>query len=397
VSAILVDRAERVWIASADQGLGRVDQPHADIPTITWYGKAQGLSSNTACAIVEDVSGDLFVGTARGVDRFDPNTGRFTHYTADEGVPRGEIHGALRDRKGRIWLATTAGVALFHSRADRPPLRPTTLITAIRVAGMPLPIRADGAARVDAFTVQPGERRIEIDFVTPGARGADGLRYQHRLDAVDEEWTTTDARTVALAGAGPGRYRFLVRSILASGVETTPAAVEFIVLAPVWRRGWFIGLVIVGVSALAFAFHRTRVRHAIAVERVRSQIAADLHDGVGASLSRIAILSDVVKQQAERALPGAIPALAAIGDNARAVIDDMSDAVWLIDPRLDDLQHVVARVRALASELFDGQRVACTVEGPADASRIVLTSEQPFGSPCRTVPCVSTCATTGLE
>jgi ligand-binding sensor domain-containing protein/signal transduction histidine kinase len=376
VSAILVDRAGRLWIASTDQGLGRVDQPHADAPTITWYGTAQGMSSNTASALVEDMSGDLFVGTGRGVDRFDPNTGRFTHYTADEGVPRGEIHGALRDRKGRVWLATTAGVALFHSRAGRPPLRPTTLITAIRVAGMPRPIRAVGAPRVDAFTVQPGERRVEIDFVTPGARGADGLRYQHRLEGVDEEWTTTDARTVALAGAAPGRYRFLVRSVLANGVETTPAAVEFIVLAPVWRRGWFIGLVIVGISALAFAFHRTRVRHAIAVERVRSQIAADLHDGVGASLSRIAILSDVVKQQAEGLLPDAMPALAAIGDNARAVIDDMSDAVWFIDPRLDDLQQLVVRVRTLASELFDGQRIACSVEGPADASRIVLTSEQ---------------------
>ena len=376
VSAILVDRAGRLWIASTDQGLGRVDQPHADAPHITWYGTAQGMSSNTASAVVEDISGDLFVGTGRGVDRFDPDTGRFTHYTADEGVPRGDIHGALRDRQGRIWLATTGGVALFHSRADRPPLRPTTLITAIRVAGTSLPIRADGARRVGAFTVQPGERRIEIDFVTPGARGADGLRYQHRLEAMDEEWTTTDARTVALAGVAPGQYRFLVRSILASGVETTPAGVEFIVLAPVWRRGWFIGLVIAGVSALAFAFHRTRVRHAIAVERVRSQIAADLHDGVGASLSRIAILSDVVKQQAEGALPDAMPVLAAIGANARAVIDDMSDAVWFIDPRSDDLQQLVVRVRSLASELFDGLRIACTVEGPTDASRIVLTSEQ---------------------
>jgi signal transduction histidine kinase len=118
------------------------------------------------------------------------------------------------------------------------------------------------------------------------------------------------------------------------------------------------------------------VRHAVAVERVRSQIAADLHDGVGASLSRIAILSDVVRQQAQTALPAAMPALDAIGDNARAVIDDMSDAVWLIDPRLDTLQHVVTRIRALASELFDGQRIGCTIEAPADAARVTLASEQ---------------------
>jgi signal transduction histidine kinase len=152
--------------------------------------------------------------------------------------------------------------------------------------------------------------------------------------------------------------------------------VEFVVLAPVWRRGWFIGLIALGLCGLALTFHRVRVRQAIALERVRSQIAADLHDSVGASLSRIAVLSDVVKQQAQATLPTAMPALAAIGDNARAVIDDMSDAVWFIDPRLDNLQQVVARIRALASELFDGQHIGYTIDAPVEASRISLTSEQ---------------------
>ena len=109
---------------------------------------------------------------------------------------------------------------------------------------------------------------------------------------------------------------------------------------------------------------------------MRSQIAADLHDGVGANLSRIAILSEVVRQQAQAALPDAIPALSAIAHNAREVIDDMSDAVWFIDPRLDNLQQVVTRTRAMASELFDHQRIAWTVDGPDDASHIALTSEQ---------------------
>jgi len=97
---------------------------------------------------------------------------------------------------------------------------------------------------------------------------------------------------------------------------------------------------------------------------------------VGASLSRIAVLSDVVTQQAQTTLPDAMPALAAIGENARAVIDDMSDAVWFIDPRLDSLAQVVARVRALASELFEGQHIRSTIDAPADIPHVPLASEQ---------------------
>ena len=376
VRSILADRQGRVWLTSTTYGLGRIDDPRAVVPAIRWYGKGDGLSSDTAWMLVEDLSGALFIATGRGVDRFDPATDRFTHYSADDGLPRGEMWGGLRDRSGRIWLATTDGVARFDARAEDTRPQPVTLITGIRIGGVSLPAPADGAQRFDRFTVSSADRRLEVDFVSPGAQTADGLRYQHQLEGVDRNWTTTDARTVALAGAAPGSYRFLVRAVFADGTGTDPASVDFTVLAPFWQRRWFIALAALCTCALAFAVHRSRVKRAIAVERVRSQIAADLHDGVGASLSRIAILSEVVQQQAHTALPDAIPALTAIGDNARAVIDDMSDAVWFIDPGADNLQQVVVRVRAMASELFDSQRIHWNVEAADDVLRVQLASEQ---------------------
>lgn len=375
--ALLVDRQGRLWIASSISGLGRVDDPSAAAVSLKWYGTKQGLSSDTAWALVEHASGDLFVGSARGVDRFSPATERVVHYSADEGVPRAEIWGALRDRSGRIWFATNDGAARLADGDDaEPPPPPITLVTAVRISGVPAPISADGATRVDAIALEPGDRRIEIDFVSPGARAADGLLYQYQLEGVDRDWTTTETRTVALAGAAAGRYRFLVRATLASGLVGDPARVEFSVLAPFWRRPWFIAAVVACVGALAFAFHRTRVTRLVEVERVRSRIAADLHDGVGASLSRIAIVSEVVRRQAESALPDAVPALASIGDSARELVDDMGDAVWFIDPRLDNLQQIVVRVRAVASGLFDDRGVAWTLEAPDDAAAVALTPEQ---------------------
>jgi signal transduction histidine kinase/ligand-binding sensor domain-containing protein len=375
-ASLLVDRRGRLWIASSVAGLGRVDDPGAAVPAIRWFGTAQGLSSDTAWALAEHESGDLFVGTARGVDRINPDTERVLHYSADDGVPRGEIKGALRDRQGNVWFATTAGVARLAPSREQAPEPPLTLVTAVRVAGVPLPLGADGATHVGAIQVPPGNRRLEIDFVSPAARAADGLRYQHQLEGIDVDWTTTDARTVALAGAAPGDYRFLVRAALASGVVGEPARVEFVVLAPLWRRWWFVALAATAATGLVFAFHRARVRRLLAVERVRSRIAADLHDGVGAGLSRIALLSEVVRRQVEPVVPAAVPALTSIAENARGVIDDVSDAVWLIDPRLDSLQHLIVRVRTVAADLFDGQRIAWRLEAPAGLSALPLSPEQ---------------------
>jgi signal transduction histidine kinase/streptogramin lyase len=375
--ALLADRQGRVWIASSTSGLGRIDDPTAASPRVSWYGTARGLSSNTAWVLAQHASGDLFVGTARGIDRFDPATGRVARLSADAGVPRGELWGALADRTGRLWFASSAGLArldrLVDPRAADPP---ATFVMAVRVGGEPLPVAATGMERLGGVIVGSGERRIEIDYVSPGASEADGLRYQHRLEGVDRDWTWTDGRTVALAGAAPGRYAFLVRAVLASGTAGVPARVEFTVLAPVWRRWWFVTLVLVGLAALVYAFHRARVRRLLDVERVRARIAADLHDGVGASLSRIAILSELVRRRTEALVPETTPQLAAIADNARDVIEDMSDAVWSIDPRLDTLQEVVVRARSMAAELFDEGRITWSIEAPAAADRIRLAPEQ---------------------
>jgi signal transduction histidine kinase len=154
------------------------------------------------------------------------------------------------------------------------------------------------------------------------------------------------------------------------------ASVELTVLAPLWRRWWFVALAAAALATAGFAVHRARVRHLVEVATIRARIAADLHDGVGANLSRIAILSDVVRQQAAVALPQALPALASIGDNARELIDDMSDAVWSIDPRLDNLQEVVVRARAMASDLFDGRRITWWLHAPENAAQIEMAAEQ---------------------
>jgi ligand-binding sensor domain-containing protein len=109
VRSILADRQGRVWLASTAHGLGRIDDPRAEVPAIRWYGKADGLSSDTAWMLVEDVTGELFIGTGRGVDRFDPPAivSRITPPTMECRAERsGEDFAIDRDEYG--WRRRTA-------------------------------------------------------------------------------------------------------------------------------------------------------------------------------------------------------------------------------------------------------------------------------------------------
>ena len=134
---IHVDRSGRLWLASAQSGLVRVDNAGADRPAFVSYTTAQGLSSNNTEVITEDTSGHIYVGGGHGLDRLDPATGRVKHFTSADGLPRGLFRAAFRDRNGVLWFGITDGLARLSAIAREPTQPPPVLISGLRVRGVP--------------------------------------------------------------------------------------------------------------------------------------------------------------------------------------------------------------------------------------------------------------------
>lgn len=118
-----------------------------------------------------------------------------------------------------------------------------------------------------------------------------------------------------------------------------------------------------------------RQLRAFEIMRAHSRIASDLHDNVGASLSRIALLAEVARQKTAHTSPEVASALISIGENAREVIDDMSDAIWFIDVADTNAHELIVRLRTVATSLFEGH-VECDVQGDAALREVVLSTEQ---------------------
>jgi signal transduction histidine kinase len=205
-----------------------------------------------------------------------------------------------------------------------------------------------------------------VDFVGLAWGAGETVAYEYRLEGADDDWgPTTPERRVNFASLAPGRYRFAVRAVSASGLRSPePAVVSFRVLAPFWRRGWFLALVAAGLAAAGFAFARLRDKRILALEGVRARIAADLHDDIGSSLSRISILSEVARRKAGEGEAAAM--LGEIAETARALVGSMSDAVWSIDPAQDDLRNVVTRMRTFATDVLDGKGISWTFDAPRE-------------------------------
>jgi signal transduction histidine kinase/ligand-binding sensor domain-containing protein len=376
IEALLVDRAGRLWLASDLEGVARVDRPESERPTFVRLGAREGLSSAQVASLSEDGEGRIFIATSRGLDRLDPRSGRIRRYTAAEGLANGRLATTFRDRHGAIWVGTSAGLSRLTPTVDPPRLPPPILITGLRIGGVDRPLAENGEKTLSGLELRPREREVQVDFVGASFAASERLRYQYRLEGGSGAWSEpSEQRSVTLANLAPGRYRLAVRAVSADGLlSPRPATLAFRLAPPFWRRGWFLLAVAAAVALLAYAFHRQRLERLLAVERVRTRIATDLHDDLGASLSRISILSEAARHQLGR---GEAPTgrLGEIADTARGLVDAAADIVWSIDPRRDDLASVLTRLRRFAGELLDARGIEWSLREPAGEGALRVAPE----------------------
>jgi signal transduction histidine kinase/ligand-binding sensor domain-containing protein len=366
LEALYVDDAGRLWVASSRGGLSRVDDPSAARPRFVTFTTAEGLSSDSVLCVVADEWGRVYASTPRGVDRIDLATGRVRRYTAADGVPKGQPLTAFRDRRGALWFGYMSGLARLDPEPPREREPPRTLVTGVRVAGVARPVSALGEAAVPEMELGPNENSLSLEFLGLGACLGEELRYQYKLEGAGGDWSAPSAeRTVALANLGPGTYRFLVRAIDAEGVVSpVPADVAFTVAAPLWWRWWFLALAGALVGLTTYGAYRYRVRRLLEIERVRTRIATDLHDDIGANLSRIAVLSEVARHSSDGGGGGRADQLAAIADISRESVASMSDIVWAVNPKKDSLDDMVIRMRRFAGEAFAARGIDLEFRGP---------------------------------
>jgi len=372
IRALHLDQKGRLWIANAEAGLGRIDEPALDHPKIAFYTTKEGLSSDQVSCITEDQWGRIYVGTGLGVDRLDPDSGHVKRYTIADGLPNGFVNIAYRDHNNALWFGTLQGLSKLVPSRDGPPQAPPILIQRVRVAGDDLPVSELGVTEIPKAEFAANKNQLEIKFLSLGFRTGDVLRYQFMLDGADNDWSApTTQRSVNYANLKPGSYRFRVRALNADGMfSLEPASFAFTIVPPVWQRWWFIVLAVLalaGATHLAYWYHTRRL---IELERVRTRIATDLHDDIGANLSKISILSDVAGQQL--ALSPAATPLTQIAETSRDCVDAMSDIVWAINPQRDHLSDLTHRMRRFAEDLFDAKEIDFTVHSALDEKDVRL-------------------------
>jgi signal transduction histidine kinase/ligand-binding sensor domain-containing protein len=122
IECIAADSTGNIWLGTFGKGLDRFDPVTLVFTHFTHDPKNdQSLISDSVKAIIQDHEGFLWIGTIAGLDRMDPKTGKLIHFrnnaTDLTSLSNNEIRALYEDHQHNIWVGT--GSPFFGDNPSR--------------------------------------------------------------------------------------------------------------------------------------------------------------------------------------------------------------------------------------------------------------------------------------
>jgi signal transduction histidine kinase/ligand-binding sensor domain-containing protein len=388
VEGIIPSEKTGLWLATR-YGLNYFDFHTGQFKLFT---EQDGLCNNTIYTIEKDKQGKLWLGTSHGLSCYDPRTNEFINYSKNNGLVNSEYNrnGTIALSNGWILMGGTEGIDVIMP--DSIKLRRDT-------EKKPTPLVVTSFKSPDSlffsFTepirLSHQQNSVTISFAALDFTQPRNNKYRWKLEPVDKQWTYGHGKhEVNYAGLQPGSYFFKIKATGADGIwNEEETSFSFIITAPWWQSWWaFAVTLILGIGILAGIlrlYYQKKFRKQLeeqkkalekqqAIEKERTRIATDMHDDLGAGLSRIKFLSETIglKRQQQQPIEEDINS---IRQYSHEMIDKMGEIVWALNEKNDSLSDLLAYTRSYAVEYLTENGIQCTVETTDDFPSLFVSGE----------------------
>jgi signal transduction histidine kinase/ligand-binding sensor domain-containing protein len=340
---------------------------------IDYFDTRQGLPDNFIYGFLEDNSGHLWLSSNRGLTRAmfdvtpDTVTATFQNFGYSDGIQSNEFntYAMFKEDDGTLWFGGIGGLNWFDPDRNSDP-RPDIPIhfTMLRTSDSQIS-ESVSLLRSPQVQLAYNQRTYTIDFVAIDPLSANDLHYAYMLEGFDREWINSGSqRSARFTNIPPGDYRLGVKVSRNNENWGEPVWLPLSIARPFWQKSWFlitISLVLVGfVFGIARYLSDRKFRAQVMefekrdlINQERARIARDLHDEIGANLSQIALLSDIILQKNDHDTTHDPTMVRRVARVARENITNLSEIVWSLNPQNDNLEEFASYVQEYTENFFE--------------------------------------------
>lgn len=264
VFAFAEDRKGRLWVGTWGGGLDRFDP---ESQTFHHFTERDGLPNNTIYGIEVDAEGNLWMSTNRGLCKFNPKLETFRNFDVQDGLQNNEFNvGAhAKSDSGEMFFGGIHGFnAFFPTDIRRNDHVPPVVITTVYKFNQPVYHDLLPEAHID---LSYRDSFIAFEFAALDYYAPENNQYAYMLEGFDEGWVDAGTRRyVSYTNLDGGSYVFRVRGSNGDGIWNNEGAALYLTVAPpFWETIWFRGgilliIVVLGVTGYRLRMHAVEAR-----------------------------------------------------------------------------------------------------------------------------------------
>jgi ligand-binding sensor domain-containing protein/serine phosphatase RsbU (regulator of sigma subunit) len=261
-TTIIEDTKGNIWIGTEGKGVIVTDGKEI----IAQYSSKDGLLSDYISLLNIDNDGNVWIGTNKGLNKFNIENNKFYSYSQRMGYIgiESKNNATYKDKDGSLWFGTIKGVIKLNAnKVSDNQLEPLTQITRFRVNLEDRPL-------VEGVELNYREKSVIFDYGSICLTNPSQVYYQVMLEGADEDWRPLTQQTVeTYSPLPPGKYTFKVKASNNNGVwNSEPETFSFEITPPIWQRTWFIVVCIFLIVVIVFSFVKYREKQLIKEKQI---------------------------------------------------------------------------------------------------------------------------------
>ena len=244
INVIMESSKGDIWIGTW-RGLNRYDKTTR---TFERYTRKNGLPDNVINGILEDGSGILWISTNQGLSTLNPDNGNIKNYTTEDGLQAMEfIRGAYyKTKNGEFFFGGINGFnAFFPEQVKENPHVPEIVLTNFKLFNERIIPERSGLLDahvndVREIEVAYNQNHLSFEFTVLNYSQSAKNRYSYYLEGYDHDWTElSNQRTATYEKLPPGEFLFHVRGTNNDGIFSFDRDPVRIIINPPWWKTWW--------------------------------------------------------------------------------------------------------------------------------------------------------------
>ena len=268
INVMTFEKNGNIWIGTDGSGFYMFE------PKTGKYNKFidPTFKTNNVSSIIEDKQQNLWIGSAKGISKFNTKTLQFIHYGISDGLDEtGFVRNAASiTPSGNIYFGNISGITFVQpEKIELNTHIPTVVLTEFKIFNTSFfqnknSFCAKSPTNLKEINLSYKDNVVSFEFTSLDFTDPTKNNYIYKMEGFNNDWIELGTRGyVMFTSLPPGKYTLKVKGTNNDGIwsdDKTSLSIKINVKPPFWQTAWFYALVISTLVFLVYFFIRRRLK-----------------------------------------------------------------------------------------------------------------------------------------